>query len=864
MIRGYTLLKLQSIYNNKTVLNEYTDTRLNSLIQHNIGIEFSDDNYQKTHKGFTNEQAHLSTLISKYNKKEGCLKIKIKTPDHGWGRIQPEDHASLSVLHRPTRHSLCDKTYIDIDIYSCCQSVFKNIAELNGHSYPYLNEYLENRDLVFDTLMTKYKVNKNKIKNLFTSLSFGGHYNTWFETNKINNDNEPFIINLHREYQELMEIIYDANPQICVDILKSNPNKFIKYTEPKDLLNKKKRTTMACFYQTAERYLQESMIDYLVKTKDFKLKDIVPCQDGFMILSNLNYPGLVDECVLVVNNKFNFNLKLKIKEFDEKFEVPPYVSDKELKEQLRLKKEEEKLKIKIRKEEVRILKEQTKLILEENKRLEEEELQKSYLKEKELLETSPNFEICKDDNSAAIVLLSRLNSKIFYYEGKFFLKLKNIWSCDKDYIDKYLFNYILVSNIHKEIKDFAIPYAQNKISAMSILTCLLAKIVIEKASENLYHKFHTTTKNRICFLDGVLDFNAKRFYLWEEIDFEYYTTVQIDREYSNYFNNPVKKDIDDVKEKIFENMYADNTTLALQFLSRAITGNFQDKNALTYIGNRDCGKGCQYDLLETAFCNYVKTFEIGNMLFSRKSAGSENVDCSKKLYWLMDLEFVRLAISQEVPDSTSNLQVNSKIWKKACGGGDTIVARRNFDRVDTHFKIDATFVVYGNNALEFDNEDCWSHILSLNSVNRFISQEEIDQLKTEEIDELEMKRYKLSSPTIKDDCKTIAWGNAAIYLLFQNYTTSPIKIHNHTDTDIVRLITQIKQKFILTNNPDDKIKCAEVYASLPLICKKKLIIELASFNIFKKRSKELGPLRDKECFYGIKIITEEEKPSISI
>jgi hypothetical protein len=52
------------------------------------------------------------------------------------------------------------------------------------------------------------------------------------------------------------------------------------------------------------------------------------------------------------------------------------------------------------------------------------------------------------------------------------------------------------------------------------------------------------------------------------------------------------------------------------------------------------------------------------MLYNRNTAGSENVDCSKKLYWLMDLEFVRLAISQETPDHSSGLKVNSKMFKK--------------------------------------------------------------------------------------------------------------------------------------------------------------------------------------------------------
>jgi hypothetical protein len=439
MLNGFTLVKLPSIYNNKTVLNEYTDLRLNSLIQNNIGIEFADDNYQKTHKGFVNEQAHLSTLISKYNKKEGCLKIKIKCPDHGWGRIQPEDHASLSVLHRPTRHSLCDKTYVDIDIVSCCQTVFKNVAEHNGKSYPFLNEYLENRDIKFESLMTKYNVSKDKIKNLFTSLSFGGHYNTWFNKNNITYDNEPFVINLHREYQELMEIIYDANPQICVDILKSNPNKFIKYTDPKDLLNKKKRTTMACFYQTCERYLQETMIDYLVKTKYFKLKDIVPCQDGFMPLSNLNYEGILDECVLVIKNKFNFNIKLKMKEFDEKFEIPPYVTDKELKEQLRLKKEASTLELKLKRESEKLFKEKQKFEKEEEKLqtiklLQEQQQQQQQKEEKEdkLLEEELKINRGKSVGDFEKNHIKIINKGLYIIEGK-----EPIFKTKKQLVDTY-------------------------------------------------------------------------------------------------------------------------------------------------------------------------------------------------------------------------------------------------------------------------------------------------------------------------------------------------------------------------------------------------------------------------------------------
>ena len=59
------------------------------------------------------------------------------------------------------------------------------------------------------------------------------------------------------------------------------------------------------------------------------------------------------------------------------------------------------------------------------------------------------------------------------------------------------------------------------------------------------------------------------------------------------------------------------------------------------------------------------------------------------------------------------LKVNGKIWKKINGGGDEIVARRNYDKVDSHITIDTTFAVYGNNSLIFDSDDCLEHALNV-------------------------------------------------------------------------------------------------------------------------------------------------------
>lgn len=346
MLTAFTLAKLPSIYNNKSVLNEYiTDNRLCALIQHKISNEFSADNFHRKTHGFTCEQAHNEMMMSKYNKKEGCFKIKLENNKHGWGRIKAQDHATLSVMHRPTRHSLCHGTYVDIDIHSCCQTIYWNIIKNNGleSEFPRLREYVENRDKLLIHYQEKYGRNRDTIKQLFTMIGFGGSSGKWFRTKNITNDNDEFITELNKEYYKLSDIVYDANPHIISDIIKAEPNRFISKITPYELLNAKKRTTIAIFYQTCERYCQEAVISFLCSNKGFNLKNIVPCQDGFMILKDLMYDGICDDCHTVIKKMFNFDLKFVVKDFDERFEIPKFITDKE--QQLILKEQKKKEKL---------------------------------------------------------------------------------------------------------------------------------------------------------------------------------------------------------------------------------------------------------------------------------------------------------------------------------------------------------------------------------------------------------------------------------------------------------------------------------------------------------------------------------------
>jgi hypothetical protein len=472
----------------------------------------------------------------------------------------------------------------------------------------------------------------------------------------------------------------------------------------------------------------------------------------------------------------------------------------------------------------------------------------------EIMNSGTDTRHCSCDKDAANFVYEDLKDYLKSYEGRIFFYTDNIWISDENKMMDALMYYILNSNIYtmKNEKTGAYsPYVQNISKARNVLDVLIVKVRKENKDSNLYDKFHKSTKGKICFNDGVLDFKERIFTLWKDVkQDDIFSTMKIDRNYKDYFENPDQVVIDEIKESVLKPLYGLKLDNALHFLSRALTGHHEDKRWATYLGNRNCGKGVEYDILQAAFQGYVSTFELGNIIYSRKSAGMENLDCSKKLYWLMDLEFVRLAVSQEIPESKTGLYVNSKIMKKITGGGDEIVARRNYDKRDTHFRIDTSFYIKGNYSLLMDSEDCGETRVEFESVVQFKSKEEIDKLK-ESCDEDEMERYKLANPNIKDKCRTVEWCNAMIFLIFESYKEKPIDILKEVDDEQGGMVATLKKLFEFTKD-DTPILAAEVVSMMSEFDKKKLEAELSSRNIFKKKHSKTGEYRMKWCYYGLK------------
>jgi hypothetical protein len=171
---------------------------------------------------------------------------------HGWGRINPKNYLSMSVFHRPTRHTLCADKLVDLDFVNChYEIVLEFLKQLNlpfEHIEKYCNEVTRYRL----EIASFFNVSKDTAKQLFIRLIYGGSINGWLRDNNITSHKVPEIIeNISDELEELIDVVWKGNQHIYNDIINSEHTYFEGKT-----LSQKQRTIMAFWCQSIERYLQ--------------------------------------------------------------------------------------------------------------------------------------------------------------------------------------------------------------------------------------------------------------------------------------------------------------------------------------------------------------------------------------------------------------------------------------------------------------------------------------------------------------------------------------------------------------------------------------------------------------------------------
>ena len=311
----------KSIFTKRKMKERVDINLIYGFIKNEMGIAYQGcSRYDGIPCEIKTELDQVKYLRNQYDKKQKIIKMAHCLPKHKWGRTIPIGYSSLSVLHRPTRHRLSEKEYIDIDIQNCQPQLIQEICKQRGIKVEALEKYCRNPKKYRAKVAEFHDCDKDTAKQLFVRLMFGGTYNKWikdFDIQKNENSRYKLPYDIEGEMGAVIDAVYTANPHIAKDVLKQNPKKWVNDGE-------KKRGVMGLWSQTLERRIMEDSVWFLHENKHFVIEDVVPCQDGLMILKDLYYDDILKDLGKNILDKYGFTIEFVVKPFDEAIEIPAF------------------------------------------------------------------------------------------------------------------------------------------------------------------------------------------------------------------------------------------------------------------------------------------------------------------------------------------------------------------------------------------------------------------------------------------------------------------------------------------------------------------------------------------------------------
>ena len=624
--------RLKSIFDKKK-MREYTDIRkVLGFIEAEMGITFQGNaRYAGMPKDLKTELDLMKAYAEKYDDSGGYFSVAHTMPKHKWGRTIPAGYLSLSVQHRPTRHALCDGIYRDKDMRNCHPQLIAEIADQHGVPMPKLKEYNENYKAYRQRICEYHGIEgwdseDPKIsavalgiaKQLPIRLVYGGTYDNWLRdwNIQVNAQNKMGkFVAIEAELAGIREVVWTNNQDIYKDVIRQDPKKWRNEAEAK-------RGVQGLWCQTIERLIMEECISYLVEEKDFKLEDIVPCQDGLMVKADLNYPEMEAELEQRVLETFGLSVKWDDKDFDEAIEIPLY----------------------------------TKRIITTAEWF-------------DLITPKPMAERLKELKKDKIVF-NYTTGELFVYQGKRWYNESKIEKAHKlrriiseDLYDDTMRELAGCPAIKKEAREVLTKLIRNSTCKSGAYTDIIKQLIsiADPAGENQFD----SNPHLLGFENGKVDLRTNEFSEYEPTDYITLTTLY-DYRRPDYENNPEDKAMMETWVKLFEDIQpvADRRILLLQILASGLDGKGYQA-FWNFNGTGGNGKGLIGRQMEK---NLGRNFAItpSNALLTDDRATDPNSPSPA----IAELRFKRWMCFNEL-GGTINLTAQRRI-----SGGDTMRGRR--------------------------------------------------------------------------------------------------------------------------------------------------------------------------------------------
>jgi hypothetical protein len=703
-------------------------------------------------------------IFFKKGEREQLIKYKALIDDNGnanveyskskgmrYGRVYPKGSLGLFMLRKELRHTLAKNYYVDIDIENCFPVVLSQICEANGLENKYIKRYVNKRDDIIKQIMHKFNIVREDAKKIPIRI--------------LHDDNLTDILSMYNcsfddfsKDDKLINFLIDLekNKNIITKAINiNNPKLKAELIEAKNKKKIKDSSVVSYFLQEYENHILACVYNYLCENNYIINNDCVLCADGIMI-SNKKYN---DELLIKLSDEVFNKIGLRVN-FVKKDMDKHYLN-----------------------------------ILDDNQN------------KNDTIENNINMTICESDLEASEIIYNRIKHRLVYCYKTIYYKNDNIWLNSEKEIEASILDIVMNSNIFKiNDKDKIKPYVQNYTSAKNITKTIIETFAMKNSDDSFYNKFTTSTKGKLCFKNGVLNLTNKKFTKWCDIkqDDQVYTTFYITRDYNEDRNEEIIKT---VYNNVFKAVYDDHVERALHFLSRAMGGYVEDKIWGLFIGRRNCGKGVIEHFFKSAFQRYIGTLSSDLFMFERHGSA---INDTKKLSWLMELEFARITFAQEATtddeDKNKNIKIDGTKIKKICSGGDMHKARKNYEN-EREFGIQSTLMFSANNFPEISPKDTLEFVCSFSSTKQFKSNEFIKNRIQEGANEKEIMLYYEADPLIKEKCNSVEWCDALIHILIDNFKSSSVlqlDVFNDKD-DNNNIFDKFFDDFKITNNYDDKV-----------------------------------------------------------
>ncbi|KAJ1464842.1 hypothetical protein T484DRAFT_1757803, partial [Baffinella frigidus] len=428
------------------------------------------------------------------------------------------------------------------------------------------------------------------------------------------------------------------------------------------------------------------------------------------------------------------------------------------------------------------------------------------------------FYIQNGDVGASDKFMEHNKKNLKKCNGNLFYKVNDIWKTDKE-CDEGLLNTIK----HIEYMSWALSKWSRFNYSISHNHDIIKYIKASNdfVDEKFEQKILESNLHKLCFADKYFDFEK-----FDGVDFEtglfpYDDNIICRYKLSYNFPEKIQADIDKYNTDVFETSMPDKVQREtyISFQARGLSGDIKDKQYCSCIGERNSCKGVLTAGFKYSLEKYYVTLGANTFLQAKTTGGDE----AKKLSFLNNCQYAKLAFTDEIDSKSGNKLDGNKI-KSFSSGGDTIQMRTNFK--DEKDLIVGCRLTMNLNSLPYvEPKDALEGLVAFNMRRKFV--DEIPEINPNNL-------FALANADIKAYVATEPARGALIHILLAHYKPTKITLEGivKDDTDMKKEmddkeddLTVVMRHFEITNNPLDKLTQAGIREYQNLYIDRKYIHE---------------------------------------